>query len=291
MKHRRIAFRSAFTVFHRPAKSGATVGVRSGTELEVATGMLIAHASDITGDDTAAFVHAAALAAAARARLVTISAAGDSARLAPDAAGLATRWGRRVDHSFLRAECCDEVEDTVIDCLRGLRPDLVVVGTHARHGWAALVHGSVGAAIARNLDAPVLVIPNRGRGFVDATSGAIDLRRILVPAGTAADAERGTAAARALLAMATGTVPVAPAATVEIVHVGPVDRELERSGFAPTRLDGPLDAAIVAAAVARDSCVIVMPTHGHDSVGDVLLGSHTEHVVRDAGRPVLSVPI
>jgi nucleotide-binding universal stress UspA family protein len=252
--------------------------------------MLIAHASDLTGDDAAAFVHAAALAAATGARLVT-TAAGASPGAVPDTAALVARWGRPIDHAFVRSTCCDEVEDTVIDCLRELRPDLVVVGTHARHGWAALVHASVGAAIARNLEVPVLIIPNRGRGFVDAATGAIDLRRILVPAGTAADARRGTAAARALLAMAIGSAPAPSAATVEIVHVGPAELELERAGFALTRLDGPLDAAIVAAAAARDTCLIVMPTHGHDGFGDVLLGSHTEHVVRDAARPVLSVPI
>jgi nucleotide-binding universal stress UspA family protein len=34
-----------------------------------------------------------------------------------------------------------------------------------------------------------------------------------------------------------------------------------------------------------------MPTRGHDGLGDALLGSHTEHVIREARCPVLSVPI
>jgi hypothetical protein len=41
----------------------------------------------------------------------------------------------------------------------------------------------------------------------------------------------------------------------------------------------------------RDARLIAMVTRGHDQVGDVLLGSHTERVIREAGCPVLSVRI
>jgi nucleotide-binding universal stress UspA family protein len=51
-----------------------------------------------------------------------------------------------------------------------------------------------------------------------------------------------------------------------------------------------LDEAIRQAADRLQSSVIVMPTRGHDSVGDVLVGSHTEHVIRNCNRPVLVVP-
>ncbi len=34
-----------------------------------------------------------------------------------------------------------------------------------------------------------------------------------------------------------------------------------------------------------------MVTRGHDGLADVLRGSHTEQVLRDAGCPVLSVPL
>lgn len=249
--------------------------------------MLIAHATDLSGDDGAAFVHASALAAASSARLVTVhgnAPASEASRL-PDASTFATRWGRPIWHDRHCHECCDDVSDTVLDAMKTLAPDLVVLGTHARHGIAALFHQSVGEAIARNVTVPALVVPNKTAGFVDAATGAIDLRRILIPAGTVADAERGIAAARQLLAMLH-----IHDAELELLHVGIEEPALLTLGVRVTRTEGPLEEAILAAARARQACLIVMPTRGHDQVGDVLRGSHTERVLRDATCPVLAVP-
>ena len=234
--------------------------------------MVIAHASELTGDDALAFVHAAALAAAGHARLVTVhgnAPASEVSRL-PDAAELVARWGRPIEHERRCHECCDDVADTVIDAMRELRPDLVVLGTHARHGLAAFVRGSISESIARNVDAPVLVVPNHARGFVDPATGAIDLQRIVIAAGDDAAARRGREAAHQLLELSRCT-----GATLELVHA----------------THGSVEDAILDAARAHDACVIVMPTRGHDGVGDVVLGSHTERVIREAACPVLAVPL
>jgi len=250
--------------------------------------MLIAHTTDLTGDDTSAFVHASALAAASASRLVTVhgNAPDTAAATLPDAAELATRWGRAIHHERRCHECCDEVADTVLDVLRELRPELVVLGTHGRQGLAAFVRGSISEAITRNLAVPALVVPNYSHGFVDAATGAIDLRRILIPARTVADALRGLGAARRLVALAGSTDVM-----LELVHVGAADPALEQLGVAITRVDGPLEDAILDVARAHGACVIVMPTSGHDGFGDVLLGSHTERVIREAACPVLSIPL
>jgi len=161
----------------------------------------IAHTTDLSGDDSAAFVHAAALAAASGARLITLHGnpgAVDAAAL-PDAAGLAARWHRPIEQQRICHECCDDVADTLLDALRGIAPALVVAGTHARHGLASLLHGSVAEALVRNLSVPTLVVPNHGRGFVDPATGAITLRRIVV---AAVDGDDGLAAAHALVALA-----------------------------------------------------------------------------------------
>lgn len=249
--------------------------------------MLIAHATDLTGDDALAFIHASALAAASSSRLVTVhgNAAPDTAPLLPDATLLATRWTRMIDHVRICHECCDDVEDTVIDAIHRLKPGLVVLGTHARHGLRAILHGSVGEAIARNLAVPALIVPNQSRGFVDATTGTIDLQRIVIPAGNVAQAQRGIAAARNLLALAKVTN-----AELEIVHIGDHDPEIALLGVPVTRVRSDLENAILGFAKKRHACLIVMPTHGHDSAGDILLGSHTERVIREAECPVLSVP-
>lgn len=88
------------------------------------------------------------------------------------------------DRSRICHECCDDVEETVIDAIHRLEPYLVVLGTHARHGWRAMLHASVGEAIARNLTVPALIVPNHTRGFVDAGTGAINLHRVLIPPAT-----------------------------------------------------------------------------------------------------------
>lgn len=231
----------------------------------------IAHTTDLTGDDLAAFHHAAALAAASGARLVTIhgnAAAAEVSRL-PDAAPLAARWGRPIQHQRICHECCDDVADTVLDAVREVAPQLLVVGTHARHGLAAMLVGSVAEAVARNVAVPTLIVPNHVRGFVDRETGAIDLLRVLVPAGDTDEAERGRTAARALVALAGAR------AEIEILHVA----------------HGRIVEAILSEARERQASVIVMVTRGHDGLADVLLGSRTEHLVRDADVPVLWVPI
>lgn len=250
--------------------------------------MLIVHASDLTGDDAAAFLHAAALASHG-ARLITLHAGEAERQPAPSAPELAARWGRPIDHELRCFESDDDDADAVVEALRQLRPDLVVVGTHARHGITAWIRGSVGEAIARNLRVPVLVVPNHARGFVDPRDGAVALRRIIVPADHAAAARRGAEAARWLAQLA-GHAP-RPDDELAIAHAGAVDPDLERLGIPVLRIEGILEHGILAAARARDACLIAMATQGHDGIGDVLRGSHTERVIREAICPVLSVPL
>jgi nucleotide-binding universal stress UspA family protein len=254
----------------------------AGIALERREDMVIVYATDLTGDDDAAFAHAAAIAVACKAQLISLH-AGPLGEVTPDAARLATRWGHPIAHEFRRLESDDDDADTIIEAVRALRPSLVVLGTHARHGLAALLRGSVGEAIARNLDVPTLLVPNGTRGFVDPETGEVRLEKILIPAGTAAEAIHSTEAARAITALL-GTEPP----TLHVVHVGPIDRELAELGG--TRLEGPLADAIVDFADRREVELIVMTTRGHDGVGDVLSGSRTEHVIRYARRPVLAVP-
>jgi nucleotide-binding universal stress UspA family protein len=250
--------------------------------------LVIAHATDLSGDDEAAFVHASALAAVSGARLVTVHAftPEDAAARLPEAAVLAARWGRPIAHERRRYERSEEVADTVLVALRELRPGLVVLGTHGHHGLSALLRGSVAETIARNALVPALVVPNRTPGFVDAATGALELRRIVVPAGDATEGARGLAAARSLVALA-GVID----ARIELLHIGAEDPGLAGLGVGVLYEQGKLEDAIVDVARAHKISLVVMPTRGHDGIGDALLGSHTEHVIREVGCPVLTVPI
>ncbi|MBP8810746.1 MAG: universal stress protein [Kofleriaceae bacterium] len=248
----------------------------------------IAHTTDRSGDDRAAFVHATALAATSGARMVTVhgNAPPGVADELPDAAALAARWGRAVVHERRCHECCDDVADTLLDALAKVGAQLVVAGTHARTGLAGLLKGSVGLTLARNLTSPTLIVPNRGKSFVDERTGAIDLRTVLIPAGDAASAARGLAAAELVLGMA-GTTD----AVRTILHVGEPPLELAaQPGVLVRNVGGAIEAAILEAARHEPPCLIVMPSRGHDSIGDALFGSHTDHIVKAAGCPVLVVP-
>jgi nucleotide-binding universal stress UspA family protein len=251
----------------------------------------LAHTTDLSGDDGLAFVHAAALAAQSGARLVTIhgNPAPDAAARLPAASPLAARWGRTIDHERRCHECCDDVTDTVLDALRRLDPALVVAGTHARHGFRAFLHESVSAALARNLAMPTLIVPNRGRGFVDEATGAIDLRRILVPAADAATAEVGVNAARQLCALAGTRAP-----ELIVLHVGDGDiipPKAEGLAVHMRYARGRLEDEIREIAREDRVCAIAMATRGHDGMLDALLGSNTEHVLHDAACPVMVAPM
>jgi nucleotide-binding universal stress UspA family protein len=260
--------------------------------------MLIVHASDLTGDDAAAHLHAAALASRG-ARLITLHAGPDGPvypeqqEPSPRVAELAARWGRPIDHERVEIasvtdEISDGLADGLIERLRELRPDLIVVGTHARRGIAAWIRSSISEAIARNLAVPVLVVPNHARGFVDPRDGTVDLRRIVVPADHAEAARRGAEAARWLAQLAGHAA--GPQDELVIVHAGAPDPDLQRLAIPVVAIEGVLEDAIAEAARTRDAGLIAMATRGHDGIVDALRGSHTERVIREASCPVLSVP-
>lgn len=255
----------------------------------------IAHASVPTAEDRAPFEHGLSLAARAGARLLSVHANDDPAVEAEmlDAADVLRRWGRdpaSVEHVKTVHNCCDDPVDTLLDALRSAEPDLVVAATHQRTGVIRVLFESRAEAIAENVAVPTLLVPLEGRGFVD-ERGEPDLRRLVVPIG---DAD----AARVAIERAAWLVDLARAEDVEVIllFVGEAGAEpaIEppshpRIRWTSRTVPGELTDAI--AQVADDACAVVMATRGHDSVGDMMLGSHTERVLRVVRCPLLSVPI
>lgn len=85
---------------------------------------------------------------------------------------------------------------------------------------------------------------------------------------------------------------------VHVLHVGdgapaPLPRVPEREGVRlhAETARGPIEAGLLEWAKGAHADLIVMATRGHDSLRDVLLGSHSERVLRRASCPVLLVPI
>jgi nucleotide-binding universal stress UspA family protein len=254
----------------------------------------IAFTTGLDPAESPAIATAAALAASSGARLVTVHATAGAppARELPHPEELAARWGCTIAHEEMIHTCCEDVTDTLLDALRRVKPELIVAGTHQRTGLSQLFGGSVAESVARNVAVPTLVVPLHGTGLADGATGALDLRRILVPAGDLVATRKGLEAAAWLARAAGATDP-----EVILLHVddGTPMPTLDAipDGLRVTKrtVKGALEKAIADFAAESSSCAIVMATRGHDGLVDAFAGSHTERVVRQVRCPVLAVPV
>jgi nucleotide-binding universal stress UspA family protein len=197
-------------------------------------------------------------------------------------------------------ESTDSIHHAVLAYVRGTDPDLVVMATHGREGLSQLFLGSVTEAVIRQGRCPVLgVRPQHGV--------ALPFRRILVPTDLSAASRRSFALG--------GTLARAFDSEVLALHVGHVEAGALAGVTAAVEAALPADAAlqlfmqpefrgvpvlaraelgstwerILHAARLEKADLILLTTHGHDSLGDRLLGSHAERILREAPCPVLVV--
>lgn len=188
----------------------------------------------------------------------------------------------------------------VLNMIRATQPDLTVMATHGRQGLQHVLLGSVTERVIHHASRSVLCIRESEHGRVG------PYRRILVPTDLSL-ASRSAFPMAALMARTFG-------AEVMAVHVVPPATLATLSGIPPVDLPvvpseatvwkymqedfGDLDVSaqvhtgvawdrIVHAARVEKADLIVMATRGHDSLGDRVLGSNTDRVVRRAPCPVL----
>lgn len=251
-----------------------------------------------------AFSHALRLALAFRANLDLLHAEGpeegESWAQFPGVRETLARWGHIPEHSppeavhglgvaIRKVRTRDTDPAHAIGVAAGGR-DLLVVSTHARTGVNRLLKGSVAEQAAREAGVPTLFVRQNTRGFVDPLNGAIHLERVLVPIHL--DPDGIELAAEFVHALGV------PEGRIRVLHVGgktapptgpypPVPGWRWEAQVAP----GSVVAAILSAAETWPADLVVMATRGHDSVGDTLLGSTTERVLRQAVCPVLAVPV
>jgi len=195
------------------------------------------------------------------------------------------------------------VDLALLDVIHKMRPDLTVMATRGRKGFASFFLGSVTEQVVQHAGRPVLCVRKSGHGLV------LPYQRLLVPTDLSPASRRAFplaallarnfdasvlalhVAAAPTLAVLVG-VPDAPGARV------PGEGEVRR--FVEPDLAGlPLEARvcsggapwdrIVKAAEERKTDLIVMSTRGHDSVRDGIIGSNAERVLRHAPCPVLVV--
>jgi nucleotide-binding universal stress UspA family protein len=193
------------------------------------------------------------------------------------------------------------VDLALLEVIHKTRPDLTVMATRGRTGFASFFLGSVTEQVAQHARRPVLCVRKSGHGVV------LPYERILVPTDLSLASRRAFPLA-ALLARKLGATVVAlhvlrPPTVAALVGVPgaaavAVTGEGELRRFLQPDFDGvaveahvypagaPWDR-IVTSAAGEKADLVVMATQGHDSVRDGIIGSNAERVLRHAPCPVL----
>jgi nucleotide-binding universal stress UspA family protein len=258
--------------------------------------MLIAHATADLSPNDIGFIHGIALAAAQSGERELVTLHSYEGGPAYDPVGPAlwlSRWGLpgdHIKHRFVPCSGYDDTTDALLAACRSVRPDLVILPTHERSGVSRLFMGSVAEGVARNLSIPCLLLPLSGRRLVDEQTGKINLERMLVLGGAPTDAQLGVDTA-AWFARGIGRT----GAQATMLHVFDRTRFPETTQPAGLRLRvqhraGELNDVVTMVCAELQPELIVMVSHGHDQLRDVLLANRTERVLRAAHRPLLWVP-
>jgi nucleotide-binding universal stress UspA family protein len=192
--------------------------------------------------------------------------------------------------------------------------DLLVIGTHGRSGFERVVLGSVTERVLRKAPCPVLTVPRQL-----ANAGGVVYKRLLCPVDFSETSVRALEYALSLAREADGLLTVLHVQAHEDEY--PLDMALAGYDAATTlgefrrsreasirrRLDELAPAAgeyctverlvthgkpwreVLRQADERQSDVIVMGVQGRGPADLFLFGSTTQHVVRGASCPVLTI--
>jgi len=182
----------------------------------------------------------------------------------------------------------------VSSCLSYLsahRTDLIVLATHQGSGnsWPKR---KVAEPLARGAGEPTLFVPEDAKGLVDAATGKVTLRQILVPVTVFPSPQHAIdMAIRTAHALADGPVHFI------LLHVGtantrPMVDLPEHAGWTFEHMlrEGDAVDTIVHVADATRADLVVMVTKGRDGFLDMFRGSKTERVLRAVHCPVMAVP-
>jgi nucleotide-binding universal stress UspA family protein len=268
----------------------------------------VVHPTDLSPASERAFAHALAVALVRRARLIILHVTSDDRPdwgEFPAVRRTLERWGlleRDSSRSALFERFGVKVTKRTIsglyparavdDYLDAAPADLLDVATEGRDGAERWLHGSVAEALARRSRTMTLFVPaDAERSFVSLNDGTLTLNNVLIPVDHTPDASAAVEFARRM-----ADIGGDGKTTISLLHVGaetdmPHVRAEDgaRWTFARMRREGEPVAEILAASELIGADLIVMPTAGR-AVFEVLRGSTTERVLRQARCPLLAVP-
>jgi nucleotide-binding universal stress UspA family protein len=200
--------------------------------------------------------------------------------------------------------------EAILERARALPADLIVLGTHGRSGVNRLMLGSVAEKVLRQAGCPVMIVPPRTPDVVPREMGSI--RRILCPVDFSSSSARALEYASSLARETHATLTV-----LHVLELPPDLTELSsglteyrearfrqaRSALSQTVTSAvPPDCGseqlilvgkgyreILSLADDRGVDLIAMGVQGRGAVDLMFFGSTTNHVVRQARCPVLTL--
>ena len=201
---------------------------------------------------------------------------------------------------------------TIVDHAVRMAADLLVVGTHGRGGFDRLLLGSVAEKVLRKAPCPILTVPPHAPS---AAPEEVVFKRILCPMDFSPSALQAFGFAVDLARQANGSVTVlhviewlAEEEPRAHAHFNVSEYRQHLTADAHARLQallaeeprtwceteeavviGRAHREILAMAAAKEADLIAMGAQGRGGVGLALFGSTTQHVVRAATCPVLTV--
>lgn len=200
-----------------------------------------------------------------------------------------------------------------------MRADLLTIGTHGRSGFERLLLGSVTEKVLRKAECPVLTVP---RGAADAVPAPVAFKRILCPLDFSASSFHALDYAMSLAQEADAqltvlhvmtydmaveapeiyeTVPAVSTLTMadyrarceqharERLHAAVPDSVRAYCAVETVTTSGKPYREILRMAAEQQADLIVMGVQGRGAADLMLFGSTTQHVVRQAGCPVLTL--
>lgn len=268
----------------------------------------VLHPTDFSEGSKTAFYHALKAALLSKSRITLLNVSSDGGPNWSDFPGVREtleKWGLLPKGSDRAA-----VGDLGIDVRKAITPkgdpvaavvefleehpaEMIVLATSQKKGAARWLSGSVAEPIARKATEMTLFIGAETRGFVSPEDGTVKLRNILIPVALSPRPQPGIeAAARFVKSLELDE------GTFTLMHVGdassmPAVRTPEVPGWnwIEDVRSGDVIQTIVDAANDTNADLILMVTDGRNGFLDGLRGSHSERVLRQAGIPLLTVPV
>jgi len=268
----------------------------------------VLHPTDFSEGSKVAFYHALKAALLAKSKLTLLNVSPDASARWSDFPGVREtleRWGlippgspksAVIDLGIdVRKEITKKSDpvDAVVSYVEQHPAEMIVLATSQKKGVARWLTGSVAEPIARKATEMTLFLAAESRGFVSAEDGSVSLQNILVPIASSPSPQPALEAAVRLVKGLQRDH-----GTFTLLHVGdtgsmPALNTPEVPGWDWNKdvRSGDVIQTIIDAANDTKADLIVMVTEGRNGFLDGLRGSHSERVLRQAGVPLLTVPV